>query len=222
VEIRHSWPSTSWFPLTRAISSFMQFLCGRSCFLINGNLYQIHEICYKCLTWNIYNFYIKYTFLGLIISLLLDLISRFSIESVIHGRWTICLAWHSLWQCLCSWEEVNPTPHLSQFYLSSSSPSRWGIHESYHGCQTTFKQMFSCNSIEKELVHWLLLHNSDLRCKERLKFNNHQIWVGVWRTLPQFRFHGMKHSALDLYGIVTAITIITIIILDHEIPQCVS
>jgi hypothetical protein len=37
-------------------------LMRRSFFQINGNLCQIHKIYYKCLTWNIYNLYIKYTF----------------------------------------------------------------------------------------------------------------------------------------------------------------
>jgi hypothetical protein len=37
-----------------------------------------------------------------------------------------------------------------------------------------FKQMFASNSIQKELVQTNILHNSSLRCQERLKFNNHQ------------------------------------------------
>jgi hypothetical protein len=81
-----------------------------------------------------------------------------------------------------------------------------------------FKQMFSSNSIEKELVQVHILHNSDLRCTERLKINKHHICVGVLRKLSQFRLHGTKHGALDMYRIVTAITIITIIILDREVP----
>jgi hypothetical protein len=139
VEVRHSWPSTSWFPLTRAISSFMQFLRRRSCFLINENLCRIHKICYKCLTWNIYNLYIKYTFSGFDnFPCYWFYFQSSQNESIIHGRWTTPLEWHSTWQCLCRWEEVNTTSHLSQIHLSSSRPSRWGTHESYHGCRTTF------------------------------------------------------------------------------------
>jgi hypothetical protein len=97
------------------------------------------KICYKCLTWNIYNLYIKYTLSGLTIPLLLALLSWLSIESAIHGRWTIRLAWLILRQCLCRWKEVNTTTHLSQIHTSSSRPSRWGTHESYHGYRMTFK-----------------------------------------------------------------------------------
>jgi hypothetical protein len=171
---------------------------------------------YKCLTWNIYNLYIKYTLRVWQFPLLLALLSRLSIESVIHGRWMIRLAWHILWQCLCRWVEVNTTAHLSQIHMSSSRPSWWGTHESYHGRRMTFKQMFSSNSIEP------ILHNSGLRCQERFKFNNHQTWVGVWRTLPRFRLRGVKHGAIDFYRIVTAIMIITIIISNHKNPWCVS
>jgi hypothetical protein len=127
----------------------MQFLHRRSCFQINGNLCQIHKICYKCLIWNICNMYIKYTFLGLTIFPAIG--STFMILNRVHNPWKVndSLAWHSIWQCLCRWEEVNTTPHLSQIYLSSSWLSRWGTHESHHGCRMTLKQMFSSNSIER-------------------------------------------------------------------------
>jgi hypothetical protein len=80
------------------------------------------------------------------------------------------------------------------------------------------KKMFAFNSFEKDQTH--ILHNSGLWCQERLKFNNHQTWVGVWRTLPWFRLRGMKHGAIDFYRIVIVIMIITIIIiLDHKKPS---
>jgi hypothetical protein len=83
VEVGHSWPSTSWSPLSHAISSFMQFLCRRSYFRINGNLCHIHKICYKCSTWNIYNLYIKYTLLGFTISLAVS--STFMVLHWVHN-----------------------------------------------------------------------------------------------------------------------------------------
>jgi hypothetical protein len=126
-EVRHSWPSISWLPLSRAISSFMQFLHRRSYFWINGNLCQIHKICYKCLTWNIYNLYIKYIFLGLTISLAIR--TTFTALNRVHNPWKVN-------DSPCK-EEVNTTPHLLQFHLSSSRRSRWGTHESYHGFHIT-------------------------------------------------------------------------------------
>jgi hypothetical protein len=54
------------------------------------------KICYKYLIWNIYNLYIKYNLRVWQFLLLLALLSRLSIESIIHGRWMIRLAWHTL------------------------------------------------------------------------------------------------------------------------------
>jgi hypothetical protein len=194
LEVQRSWPSTHWFSLTCTIRSFMQFLRRRYCFQINGNSCRIHKISYKCLTWNIYNLYIKYTFSGWQFPLLLDLLSRFSIESVIHGRWTIPLAWHSIWQCLCRWEEINTTPHISQIHLSSSSPIRWGTHESHHGYRMTLNKMFSSNSIERNLsidAYFIILAcdaesaSSSTTIKHELVFEecSHDSDFVVWSTV---------------------------------------
>jgi hypothetical protein len=131
----------------------MLFLRRRSYFRINGNLCQTHKICYKCLTWNIYNLYIKYTLSGF---------DNFSCYwFYFHGPqprqesmedelfFLHCIAYDNVF---VDGRKSTRHPVYRKFICHPVDLVEWGTHESYHGCRTTLlKQMFSSNSVERNL-----------------------------------------------------------------------
>jgi hypothetical protein len=85
-----------------------------------------------------------------------------------------------------------------------------------------FKQMFSSNSIKRNLSinSYFIIPTCDAKSASILTSMKYAL---VFEECSRFfKLHGTKHDVLDLYRIVSVIMIITIIILDHKFSWCVS